>query len=167
MELLITNEEIQNRVLELAQEISADHVYSSNTLPPVIICLLNGSIHFFSDLTRYMSIDCEIDFIRLKSYSGQDNSGGVTCTKDLELDLQGKRVYIVDDICDTGSTLIEAMLRVNAQRPSEVKNITLLRRRNGIDLTDFCGFIIDDEFVCGYGLDNNGIQRELRDIYKL
>jgi len=167
MELLITNEEIQIRVLELAQQISVDHVQSDNTLPPVMICLLNGAIHFFSDLTRCMSINCEIDFLRLKSYEGQDNSGGVVCTKELELDLKGKRVYIVDDICDSGATIIEALLKVNSQMPTDVKVITLLRRGGGVDMTDYCGFTIGDEWVIGYGLDNNGIQRELRDIYKI
>jgi hypoxanthine phosphoribosyltransferase len=166
MELLITNEEIQIRVKELAREISQDHIQSNNALPPVMICLLNGAIHFFSDLTRYMSINCEIDFLRLKSYNGQDNSGGVVCTKELELDLKGKRVYIVDDICDSGATILEALLKVNSQMPADVKVITLLRRGGGVDMTDYCGFTIEDEWVIGYGCDNNGIQRELRDIYK-
>lgn len=167
MELLITNEEIQNRVLELAQQISVDHIQSNNALPPVMICLLNGAIHFFSDLTRSMSINCEIDFLRLKSYEGQDNSGGVVCTKELELDLKGKRVYIVDDICDSGATILEALLKVNSQMPADVKVITLLRRGGGVDMTDYCGFTIGEQFVVGYGLDNNGTQRELHDIYKI
>jgi hypoxanthine phosphoribosyltransferase len=167
MELLITNEEIQNRVLELAQQISVDHVQSDNALPPVMICLLNGAIHFFSDLTRYMSINCEIDFLRLKSYEGQDNSGGVVCLKDLELELKGKRVYIVDDICDSGATILEALFKVNSRMAQEVKVVTLLRRGGGVDMTDYCGFTINEEWVIGYGLDNNGTQRELRDIYKI
>ena len=167
MELLITNEEIQNRVSELAQQISVDHIQSNNALPPVMICLLNGAIHFFSDLTRCMSINCEIDFMRLKSYEGQDNSGGVICTKELELELKGKRVYIVDDICDSGATMLEALLKVNSRMAEEVKVITLLRRGGGVDMTDYCGFTINDEWVVGYGLDNNGINRELEDIYKL
>jgi len=167
MELLITHEEIQNRVLELAQQISVDHVQSNNTLPPVMICLLNGSIHFFSDLTRYMSINCEIDFLRLKSYEGQDNSGGVICTKELELDLKGKRVYIVDDICDSGATILEALFKVNSQMPADVKVITLLRRGGSVDMTDYCGFTIGGQFVVGYGLDDYGIKRELPDIYSV
>ena len=166
MELLISQEQIERRVNELAQLITKQHEESGNSLPPVMICLLNGSIHFFSDLTRAMTIPCEIDFMRLKSYEGQDNSGGVKCTKDLELDLKGKRVYIIDDICDTGATLLEAMIRVNARMALDVRNITLLRRGGGVDLTDFCGFVIGDEWTFGYGLDDNGINRELKDIYK-
>lgn len=167
MEKLIDSDSIQNRVLELAQAISIDHVQSDNALPPVLICVLNGSIHFFSDLTRMMSIECEIDFLRLKSYSGQDNSGGVQCLKELELDLKGKRVYIVDDICDTGETLIEALIKVNSRMPSDVKVVTLLRRATSPVTTDFCGFEIGDEWVYGYGLDNNGLSRGLKDIHKI
>lgn len=167
MELLITKQEIQERVTELAQQISVDHIQSNNALPPVMICLLNGAIHFFSDLTRNMSINCEIDFLRLKSYEGQDNSGGVVCLKDLELDLKGKRVYIIDDICDSGATILEALFRVNSRMAADVKVITLLRRGGGVDMTDYCGFTIGEQFVVGYGLDNNGTQRELTDIYKI
>ena len=167
MELLISQEQIQSRVKELAQQITKQHQESGNSLPPVMICLLNGAIHFFSDLVREMDIPVEIDFMRLKSYEGQDNSGGVKCTKDLEIDLDGKRVYIIDDICDTGATLLEAMMRVNARMAIDVRNITLLRRGGGVDLTDHCGFVIGEEWVVGYGLDDNGINRELKDIYKL
>ena len=167
MEKFITKDVIARRVHQLAVEITQDYRESNSSLPPVMICILNGSIHFFSDLTRALGVTSEIDFIRLKSYSGQDNSGGVICLKDLELDLQNKQVYLVDDICDTGSTILEALFMINSRRPAEVKVVTLFKRKNGVDLTDFCGFDIDDEFIYGYGLDNNGIQRELPDVYKL
>jgi hypoxanthine phosphoribosyltransferase len=167
MEKLIDYHEIQFRVLDLAQEISIDHIQSENSLPPVIICVLNGAIHFFSDLTRMMSIDCEIDFIRLKSYNGQDNSLGVQVIKDLELELKGKRVYIVDDILDSGATIIEALHMVSGKLASEVKVVTLLKRKSSPLTPDFYGFEINDEWVVGYGLDDNGIKRELRDIYKV
>ena len=127
MEKIIKKEEIQQRVKELAEAISIDHMQSNNMLPPVMICILNGSFYFFSDLTRMMSIDCEIDFIRLKSYEGQDNSGGIQRLKDLELDLKGKRVYIIDDICDTGATIMAALFMVNSRMAAEVKVVTLLK----------------------------------------
>ena len=168
MEILFDDVAILTKVKELAEQISVDHVYDSrNTLPPVLICILNGSIHFFSDLVRSMSIDCEIDFLRLKSYEGQDNSGGIKCLKGLELDLKGKRVYIVDDICDSGATMLEALFMVNSRMVEEVKVVTLLKRRNGVGLTDFYGFEIDDQWVYGYGLDNNGLKRNENRIYKL
>ena len=167
MEKIINHENIQFRVLELAQDIAIDHVRSENSLPPVMICILNGAIHFFSDLTRMMPIDCEIDFIRLKSYDGQDNSGGVHILKDLELELKGKRVYIIDDILDSGATIIEALQMVSSKLALEVKVVTLLKRKSSPLTPDFYGFEINDEWVVGYGLDDNGIKRELRDIYKV
>jgi len=168
MEIIISRDEIRQRVAELAEQISADHQINSKIpLPPVLVCVLNGSFHFFSDLTRQMPIDCEVDFIRLKSYEGQDNSGGIKIIKDLELDLKGKRVYIIDDICDTGATMLEALFMVNSRMAAEVKVVTLLKRKNGVGMTDFHGFEIGDEFVYGYGLDDYGLKRNLQDIYKI
>lgn len=168
MEIIIHREAIAKRVKELAEAISTDHIFNSdNVLPPVMICILNGSFHFFSDLTRMMSIDCEVDFIRLKSYDGQDNSQGVSIIKDLELDLKGKRVYIVDDILDTGATMIEALQMCNSRMAQEVKVVTLLKRKQGPYTPDFYGFEIGDEFVYGYGLDDYGLKRHLTDIYKI
>ena len=167
MELLISQEQIQSRVKELAQQITKQHQESGNSMPPVMICLLNGAIHFFSDLVREMSIPVEIDFMRLKSYEGQDNSGGVKVIKDVELDLQGKRVYIVDDILDTGATMFEALHLVNSKHAADVKVVTLLKRKSSPLMTDFCEFEIEDQWVVGYGLDDNGIKRELLDIYEI
>ena len=168
MEIIIRQDEISQRVRELAEQISTDHIFNSdNILPPVMICVLNGAYHFFSDLTHMMSIDCEVDFIRLKSYDGQDNSGGIIRVKDLELDLKGKRVYIVDDICDSGATMLEALFMVNSRMAAEVKVVTLLKRKNGVGMTDFHGFEIGDEWVLGYGLDDYGLKRNLQDIYKI
>lgn len=165
--IIFDSADIQEMVYRLGSEISIDHVQSDNVLPPVLICILNGSIHFYSDLVRAMSIDCELDFIRLKSYEGQDNSGGIKCTKELELDLKGKRVYIVDDICDSGATILEALFMVNSRMAQEVKVVTMLQRKGGTALSDFNGFEIDDEWVVGYGLDNNGLNRNQNIIYSL
>lgn len=159
--------DLQDMLYRLGAEISIDHIESDNVLPPVLICILNGSIHFYSDLVRAMSIDCELDFIRLKSYEGQDNSGGIKCTKDLELDLKGKRVYIVDDICDSGATIMEALFMVNSRMAQEVKVVTMLQRKGGTALSDFNGFEIGDEWVVGYGLDNNGLERNQNRIYSI
>jgi len=167
MEKIITKEQIQDRVQQLAEAISVDHMKSGNALPPVMICVLNGALHFFSDLTRMMSIHCEIDCIRLKSYNGQDNSAGVKVIKDVELDLHGKRVYIIDDILDTGATMFEALHLVNSRYAADVKVVTLLKRKSSPLMTDFYAFEIENQFVVGYGLDDWGIKRELPDIYKV
>jgi hypoxanthine phosphoribosyltransferase len=161
MEIIIKQESIAKRVNGLASAISLDHILSKNELPPVMICVLNGSLHFFSDLTRSMTIDSEVDFIRLKSYDGQDNSQGVSVIKGLELDLKGKRVYIVDDILDTGATIIEAIQLANDRLAQEVKVVTLLKRKVGPMTPDFYGFEIGEEFVYGYGLDDYGLKRNL------
>ncbi len=164
---MLTKEQIQDRVQQLAEAISVDHMKSGNALPPVMICVLNGALHFFSDLTRMMSIHCEIDCIRLKSYNGQDNSAGVKVIKDVELDLHGKRVYIIDDILDTGATMFEALHLVNSRYAADVKVVTLLKRKSSPLMTDFYAFEIENQFVVGYGLDDNGIKRELPDIYSI
>jgi hypoxanthine phosphoribosyltransferase len=167
MELIIKKEDIQLRIKQLALDIADDHIKTGNLLPPVMICILNGAYMFYTDLLRNMPIDVQSDFIRLKSYQGQDNSGGIEVIKGLEVDLKGRNVYIVDDICDTGTTILQALLMVNGHLPQQVKVITLTRRGGGVDMTDFCGFVIGDEWIAGYGLDNNGVGRNLEDLYKV
>ena len=168
MEKIITQQQIQQRIKELADAISQDHRESEAILPPVLICVLNGAIHFFSDLSRAITINHEVDFVRLKSYDKRDNSGGILITKPLEIDLQGKRVYIVDDICDSGATIMELLFMVNSHGLAAVKVVTLLKRKGGVDLTNYCGFELGDEWVVGYGLDDDlGLNRELQDIYKV
>jgi hypoxanthine phosphoribosyltransferase len=167
MELIIKKEDIQLRIKQLALDIADDHIKNGNLLPPVMICILNGAYMFYTDLLRNMPIDVQSDFIRLKSYQGQDNSGGIEVIKGLEVDLKGRNVYIVDDICDTGTTILQALLMVNGHLPHKAKVVTLTRRGGGVDLTDFCGFVIGDEFIAGYGLDNDGVGRNLEDLYKV
>ena len=101
MEIVIHKEDIQREVKKMADRICKEHKASGNDLPPVMICVLNGAFMFFTDLVKNMSIDVQIDFIRAKSYDGKDNSGGVEILKDIEIDLKGKRVYIIEDIIDT------------------------------------------------------------------
>lgn len=167
METIIREQQIRQRVAELARQIHSDYTSSGNELPPVFICILNGSFHFFADLMKHFTTDCEIDFIRLKSYEGQDNSAGIKRIKDIELDLTNKRVYIVDDICDTGTTILEALFMVNSKNAESARVVTLLQRKDGVKLADFCGFEIGEEWVVGYGLDDNGLKRNLMDIYNI
>lgn len=165
MPVLIEEYKIDRRVRALAHKISEEHRNSGNSLPPVMVCVLNGAFMFFSDLVKDMGVDCEVDFIRAKSYNGQDNSGGVKITKDLELDLKGKRVYIVEDMVDTGATMVEILQRVNDKMPADVKVVTLVHRKsNPISVDHFC-FEIGDEWIWGFGLDDNGLKRNYRNIY--
>jgi len=167
MEILIPEFKIERRVRAMAHRISEEHKASGDSLPPVMICVLNGGFMFFTDLVKDMGIDVSIDFIRAKSYEGQDNSGGVKFTKELELHCKGRRVYIVDDIVDTGKTMFEILLRVNDMMPSEVKIVTLLKRKENSPPVDHFCFEIDNEWVVGYGLDDNSLKRNYRNIYKI
>nr|MBC8306730.1 hypoxanthine phosphoribosyltransferase [Pelagibacterales bacterium] len=139
-----------------------------NELPPVMVCVLNGAFMFFTDLAKDMGIDVEIDFVRAKSYEGQDNSGGVKITKNLEIDLKGKRVYIVDDIVDTGATIMEVICMVNDRMPSSVQIITLVNRKeNKFPVDHTCFPDMGAEFYVGYGFDDNGLKRNYRNIYDI
>ena len=167
MELLIRKKEIQERVEELAADIVKEHKASGDIFPPVMICVLNGGFMFFTDLIRNMNLDIQVDFIRAKSYKGRDNSGGVKFTKELEIHCKGKRVYIIDDIVDTGKTMFEILLRVNDMMPRDVKIVTLLKRKEDSPPVDHFCFEIDKEWVVGYGLDDNSLKRNYRNIYKI
>ena len=167
MEIVIHKNDIEQKVKEMAKRICKEHQASGNDLPPVMICVLNGGYAFFADLMKDMGIDVQMDFIRAKSYEGQDNSGGVKITKDLEIHCKGKRVYIIDDIVDTGKTMFEILCLVNDMMPEDVKVVTLLKRKKDSPPVDHFCFEIGDEWVVGYGLDDNSLKRNYRNIYKI
>ena len=163
MKKIITQKEIQERITELASEIEQREDRYNHDQPPVFICILNGAFMFFSDLMKQYHGLCQIDFLRAKSYNGRDNSAGVKITKDIEVAIQGKNVYIID----SGETMKEVFLHLNSQLPKSINIVTLLKRKGSDHPMDFYGFEINDEWVIGYGLDNNGLQRNLPDIYKI
>jgi hypoxanthine phosphoribosyltransferase len=157
--ILFTSEQIQDKVTEMAHAIDFKHTTLDDV---VMICVLNGGFMFFSDLVKNMSIDFEVDFIRAKSYNGQDQ-GVVHILKDIETNIEGKDVYVVDDFYDTGSTLDRILEHLSTQNPKSLEIVTLLTR--DISPIPECpyttGFIIRDEWVYGYGLDDNGLKRNL------
>ena len=173
MEIVIAEFKIERRVRALAHKLSEDHKASGNTKPPVMICVLNGAFMFFSDLVKDMGIEIEVDFIRARSYTGTDNSAGVEFTKEIEIDLTGKRVYIVDDMVDTGKTMAavkEKVLKGGAPeatgKPGEVKIVTLVDRKSGTYSVDFTCFPdMGEEWFVGYGFDLDGLCRNYRNIY--
>jgi hypoxanthine phosphoribosyltransferase len=167
MQILIEEYKLEKRIRELAHQISEEHKASGNTWPPVMICILNGAFMFFTDLVKNMDIDCEIDFMRLKSYEGQDNSGGVKIIKDLEIDLKGKRVYIIEDIVDTGATMLSILQRINDKMPADVEIVTLVHRKDSDRYVDKFCFEIGEDWIVGFGLDDNGLKRNYRNIYKI
>jgi hypoxanthine phosphoribosyltransferase len=163
--ILITSQQIQEKVTEMAHAIDFKHTSNDEV---VMICVLNGGVMFFSDLVRNMSTNVEFDFMRVKSYNGQ-NQGRVQITKDIETDITGKTVYVVDDFYDSGNTLDSIVEHLSHHNPKTIEVITLLTR-DVSPLPEYplhYGFIIQDEWVVGYGMDNNKKERNLDYIYAL
>ncbi len=152
-EILISEEEIQNKVSEIAKEINAD--YKGKKV--LLLCILKGSVLFFSDLAKKLDVDCIFDFMVVSSYGDSTTtSGQVMILKDLSTPIEGMDVIIIEDILDTGTTLSYLKNILLQRKPASLKICTFLdkpdRRTN--DLTsDYYGFKIEDEFVVGYGMD--------------
>ncbi|MHB1390405.1 MAG: hypoxanthine phosphoribosyltransferase [Thermoleophilia bacterium] len=166
-EILLQEDQIRARVLELAAEITADYKGKD----PLLICVLKGAVFFMADLTRQITIPCEIDFMAVSSYgSATDSSGVVRILKDLEATIEGRHVIIVEDIVDSGLTLSYLRKNLHARNPASVEVCTLLtkpsRRKVEIDCR-YTGFEIADKFVVGYGLDFEERYRNLRFIAAL
>lgn len=159
--MLLTEEQIHNRVLELGQQISAD--YKDKSL--VLISILKGGIIFLSDLTRAITIPHAFDLMGASSYKGRSSSSGkVIITKDTELNLKGRDVLLVEDILDTGHTMSVIIELLKIQDPASVEICCLLNkqreRQYNLPLR-YTGFEIPDEFVVGYGLDFDEKYRNL------
>ncbi|HMR92992.1 MAG TPA: hypoxanthine phosphoribosyltransferase [Chitinophagaceae bacterium] len=165
-ETYLPEQTIQDRIREMAEEINRDYAGKR----PYFIAILNGSFMFAADLFKHLTIDAEICFIKLASYKGMQSSGEVVTSIGLDKDLFEKEVVIVEDIVDTGKTLHEFLPRLHHQQPRTLKIATLLHKsaatRYPLQL-DYVGFDIPDKFVVGYGLDYDGLGRNLREIYQL
>jgi len=159
--ILYTDEQIQKRVSELGQQISAD--YADKDL--VLISILKGGIIFLADLTRAITIPHAFDLMGASSYKNRASSTGkVIITKDTELNLEGKDVLLVEDILDTGHTLSVIIELLKIQDPASVEICCLLNKQRArkVDLPlKYTGFEIPDEFVVGYGLDFNEKYRNI------
>ena len=153
--VLLTGEEIQNRVQELGKRIAEDYMDKN----PVMICILKGSVMFYADLLRAAPIPLTLDFMAVSSYGTRTKSSGeVEIRKDLSGSIENRHVVIVEDIIDSGFTLSYLTRMLAARGAKSIAICTLLdkpsRRAPGITLkTDYTGFEIPDEFVVGYGLD--------------
>jgi len=165
--MLFSEEQIQKRTEELAKQISDEY---KNTVP-VFIGVLNGSFLFMSDLIRYVNIDCEIDFFKLSSYGdAKISSGRVKLLKELNCDVNGRDIIIVEDIVDTGLSVKYIEKLFKKHKPKSMKVVSLLVKQDSLkyDLKiDYIGFNIPSKFVIGYGLDYGQKYRNLRSIYIL
>jgi hypoxanthine phosphoribosyltransferase len=159
--VLISSEELQARIGELAEAITADY----DGTCPVLICVLKGAIFFIADLTRRLPFDLEIDFMAVSSYGqSSESSGVVRVLKDLDTDIEGRHVLIVEDIIDSGLTLQYLIKTLKARNPASLEVVTLLSKpsRRIADLEcRYTGFEIRNEFVVGYGLDHAEEYRSL------
>lgn len=165
-ETYLSDETIQQRVKEMAAAINKDY----NGKKPLFISILNGSFMFAADLFKQLSIEAELCFIKLASYKGMKSSGKVITSIGLEEDLFGKDVIIVEDIVDTGKTLHRFLPKLVHQQPKSLKIATLLHKPDATEyplVLDYVGFSIPNKFVVGYGLDYDGLGRNLREIYQL
>lgn len=161
LKVLITKEQIEERVKEMGKKITQD--YQGDT--PVLVSILKGSVAFMADLMRQIEIPCEIDFMSVSSYgTGTKTSGVVKIIKDLDVEIEGRQVLIIEDILDSGMTLNYISDILRSRNPKSIELCTLLdkpeRREIPVNVK-YTGFVVPDEFVVGYGLDFNEKYRNL------
>ncbi|PJF40865.1 MAG: hypoxanthine phosphoribosyltransferase [Chloroflexi bacterium] len=154
-EILIDEQTLQARVKELGQQISADYADCDDLL---LICILKGGVVFLADLTRYMTVPHEIDFLAVSSYGkgARESRGHVRIDMDLTEEITGRHVLIVEDIIDSGHTLRFVLDVLQARDPASLRLVTLMDKpvRRTVDIPiDYVGFEIENKFVFGYGLD--------------
>jgi hypoxanthine phosphoribosyltransferase len=162
----LSQEEIQSRVSFIAEQLNTDYTGKK----PLFIAILNGSFIFASDLFKKLQIDAEICFIKLASYKGSKSTGQVVTAIGLDNEIFGRDIVIIEDIVDTGKTLTEFLPQLYHQQPSSLRIVALLHKAEATVYPvpiDYLGFTIPDKFVVGYGLDYNGLGRNIPEIYKL
>lgn len=164
--IYLSEETIQQKVKELAAILNKEY----EGRRPLFIAILNGSFMFAADIFKYLTIDAEICFIKLASYRGMKSSGQVITAIGLDHDLYDREVVILEDIVDTGKTLHEFLPQLHHQQPRSFAIVTLLHKSEATKYPvsiAHVGFDIPDKFVVGYGLDYDGLGRNLKEIYQL
>lgn len=158
--------EIESAVLTIARKINAD-MEGKN---PLFVCVLNGVFLFAADLLRKIDTSCEISFVKVSSYEGTASSGVVTTRIGLNEEIKGRTIVLVEDIIDSGNTIEKLLEILKQQQPAEIKIATLLYKPAAFKKNfkiDYIGMEIPNDFVVGYGLDYNGLGRNLPEIYKI
>ena len=162
----LTAAEIDKQIKRLGSEINKDFAGER----PLFIAILNGSFMFASDLFKELTIDAEICFIKLASYKGTRSTGHVVTSIGLDESLKDRHVVIIEDIVDTGKTLHEFLPQLKDQQPASLKIASLLHKPDALVhpvTIDYLGFNVPNKFLLGYGLDFDGLGRNLREIYQL
>ena len=163
---LFSESEVQERVAILGLALSESHKGRT----PLFISILSGAFVFASDLIREFDGDCEVGFVKLSSYQGTRSSGDVQTVMGLEKDLAGRHLIVVEDIVDTGRTLHFFLDHLQQQQPASITTVAFLRKPEAAQFdvpVEHVGFDIDDKFVVGYGLDYDGLGRNIPGVYQL
>jgi hypoxanthine phosphoribosyltransferase len=156
---------IRERVVALAEQINNDY----ESLAPVFVPVLNGSFIFAADLVKEITIPCSVSFVKVSSYSGTQTTGQLKSLIGLDQSLFQQNIIIVEDIVDTGLTLQKIVEELRTLGTKSVEVVSLLRKKPAREKNiqvKYVGFDIEDEFVLGYGLDYDGLGRNLKNIYK-
>ena len=161
-QILLTEEQIQARIAQLGEELSAEYAGKN----PIVIGVLKGVVVFYADMIRALNVPCEMDFMCVSSYRGTQSTGKTVVKLDVSADIKGRHVLILEDIFDTGNSLSFVCQHLQAKEPASRKICTLLdkpeRRNPNVTLqADYVGFTIPNAFVVGYGLDYNEKYRNL------
>ena len=161
-QILLTEEEIQNRIRELGEILTEEYAGKN----PIVVGVLKGVVVFYADMIRHIKVPCEMDFMCVSSYQGTNSTGRTMISKDLNNDIHGRHVLILEDIFDTGNSLQFICNHLKNKEPASLKICTLLdkpeRRKPGVQVKcDWVGFTIPNEFVVGYGRDYNEHYRNL------
>lgn len=171
LEPRFTEDEIRDAVARVARAIEADAPRRQSAEPLLLVGVLKGSFVLLADLVRELRIPAEVDFVRARSYgAGTTSTGDVQITKDVEADVTGRDVIVVEDIAETGLTMRHICARIAAGRPSSLRTCALLVREGGpapVDEPDYAGLRVGPGFLVGYGLDHAEQYRGLRDIRAL
>ena len=163
---LFPEEQVQQRVRALGAVLTAD--FRDKT--PLFISILSGAFVFASDLMRAFGGNCEVGFVKLSSYAGTHSTGSVQTVMGLEKDLRDRHLIVVEDIVDTGRTLHFFLDHLRQQQPASLTTVTFLRKPDAAEFpvaVDYVGFDIENRFVVGYGLDYEGLGRNLPGVYQL
>ena len=157
---------IRKRIAELGASMNADLAGQF----PLFVSVLNGAFLFTADLLRHIVVDCEVTFVRVASYNGTQSSGEVRHVLGLGQSVKGRHVVLVEDIIDTGHTAVYLLEEIRKQQPASVRLASLLLKPDALQhplQPDYVGFEVANDFLVGYGLDYDGLGRNLNDIYKI
>lgn len=163
---LLSEDEVQARVQVLGSSLTERY----REKKPLFISILSGAFVFASDLIRAFDSHCEVGFVKLASYSGTRSSGDVQTVMGLDKDLRDRHLVVVEDIVDTGRTLHFFLEHLRAQQPASICTVAFLRKPEAVQFpvtVDLVGFDIEDKFVVGYGLDYEGLGRNLAGVWQL